>query len=72
VEGNLKANAGSISFTAEHGSVRIDYRAAIDIGLPESWTLAYKKKFVKEFMTSAFEKARTLDAEPTLVLAAGQ
>jgi hypothetical protein len=32
--------------------------APIDIGLPELWTQAYKEKFVREFLTAAYERGR--------------
>jgi hypothetical protein len=70
LEGSLKANHGRISFTTEDSMVHIDYRAAIDIGLPELLTQSYKEKFVREFLTAAYEQARTADSPPALALAA--
>ena len=50
--------------------VHIDYRAAIDIGLPELWTQSYKEKFVREFLTAACEQAETTASPAALALAA--
>ncbi len=69
LDGSLKANHGRISFTSSGGAVHIDYRAAIDIGLPESWTQSYKEKFIREFLTAACERAQTATPPATLVLA---
>lgn len=52
-EGTLKANHGRISFTSAASEVHIDYFAAIDVGLPESWSHSYKKKLIREFLTAA-------------------
>ena len=68
--GSLKANHGRISFTTAGNEVHIDYRAAIDIGLPELWTRAYKKKFVTEFLTAAYQQSRTSGSAAPLALAA--
>ena len=70
VDGSLKANHGRISFTTVDSKVHIDYRAAIDIGLPELWTQSFKEKFVREFLTAAFHQAESCASPPTLVLAA--
>ena len=69
LEGSLRANHGRISFTAADGKVFIDYRAAIDIGLPELWTQAYKEKFIREFLTAAYERAEAAAAPAALALA---
>ena len=69
MEGTLKANHGRISFTASGSDVHIDYRAAIDIGLPESWTKSYKERFIKEFLTAACAQAETATAPEKLLLA---
>jgi len=71
VSGTLKANHGRIRFTSADNEVQIDYRAAIDIGLPELWTRSYKEKFIREFLTAAYEQTRSTAASPTtFVLAA--
>jgi len=70
VAGTLKANHGHIRFTSADNEVNIDYRAAIDIGLPELWTKSYKEKFIREFLTAAYEQTRTTASPTTLVLAA--
>jgi len=70
VSGTLKANHGRIRFTSTDNTVQIDYRAAIDIGLPELWTKSYKEKFIREFLTAAYEQTRSTVPPTTLVLAA--
>lgn len=73
VDGSLNANHGRISFTTTHDSkVIIDYRAAIDIGLPELWTQSYKEKFIREFLTAAYSQVETAVSPTALVLAAEQ
>jgi uncharacterized membrane protein len=69
VEGSLKANQGRISLTSADSKVHLDYRAAIDIGLPELWTQSYKEKFIREFLTAACNQAETGTSPPALVLA---
>jgi uncharacterized membrane protein len=70
VEGSLKTNHGRISFTTTDDSkVNIDYRAAIDIGLPELLTQSYKEKFIREFLTAAYTQTGTTASPPSLVLA---
>ena len=70
VEGSLKANDGRISFTSSDSEVHIDYRAAIDVGLPELWTQTYKEKFIREFLTAAYEQATATASPAAFVLAA--
>jgi uncharacterized membrane protein len=70
LEGTLKANHGSISFTTANNKVHIDYLAAIDIGLPELWTQSYKEKFVREFLTAACAQAEAAASPRALALAA--
>jgi hypothetical protein len=72
VEGSLKANHGRISFGTVGGDVHIDYRAAIDIGLPELVTQSYKEKFIREFLTAACDRAEQLSSPAPLVVAVGQ
>jgi hypothetical protein len=72
VDGSLKANHGRISFTTVDSKVHIDYRAAIDIGLPELLTQYYKEKFIREFLIAAYHQAELSVSTPTLVLAAEQ
>lgn len=62
LEGNLEANSGSISFLSRDNKVLIDYRAAIDIGLPDLLTQSYKKKFVREFLQAACERVETVSS----------
>jgi uncharacterized membrane protein len=70
LEGSLRANHGRISFTTADAKVFIDYRAAIDIGLPELWTQSYKEKFIREFLTAAYERAEAAATPAALALAA--
>jgi uncharacterized membrane protein len=70
-EGSLRANHGSISFTTTDNEVHIDYRAAIDIGLPELCTRAYKKKFITEFLNAAYKQSRSSGSAAALALATG-
>jgi hypothetical protein len=69
VDGSLEANHGRISFTTVDSKVHIDYQAAIDVGLPELWTRSYKEKFIREFLTAAYNQAETAVSTPALVLA---
>jgi uncharacterized membrane protein len=69
VDGSLEANHGRISFTTVDSKVHLDYRAAIDVGLPELWTRSYKEKFIREFLTAAYNHAETTDSTSALVLA---
>ena len=41
----------------------------IDIGLPELWTRAYKKKFITEFLTTAYEQSRISGSAAAMALA---
>lgn len=72
VEGSIRANHGRISFTASGDQVRIDYLAAIDIGLPELVTQGYKAQFVREFLTAACEQAAAATPARALALADAQ
>jgi uncharacterized membrane protein len=69
-EGSLKTNHGRISFATAGDEVHIDYCAAIDVGLPELWTRAYKKKFITEFLTAAYDQSRRSGSAAPLALAA--
>ena len=69
LDGSLEANHGHISFTTVDSKVHIDYQAAIDVGLPELWTRSYKEKFIREFLTAAYNQAETAVSTPALVLA---
>jgi len=66
LEGSLKANNGQISFEAAGDNVRVDYRAVIDVGLPDALTRSYKKQFITEFLTAAGVQA---GSQATLALA---
>lgn len=66
LEGSLKANNGQISFEAVGDQVRVDYPAAIDVGLPDALTRSYKKQFIAEFLTAAAVQA---GSQATLALA---
>jgi len=65
-EGTLKANHGRISFHKVRNRVRVDYSAAIDVGLPELWTRSYKKQFITEFMTAASELAESGSSQASI------
>jgi len=69
LDGSLEANHGHISFTTVDSKVHIDYQAAIDVGLPELWTRSYKEKFIREFLTAAYNQAETDLSTSALVLA---
>ena len=66
VAGSLKANHGSIRFHKASNKVRVDYRAAIDVGLPELWTRTYKEQFITEFMTAASELAESSSSQASI------
>lgn len=70
MDGSLTANHGRISFTTTDSKVRIDYLAAIDIGLPELWTQSYREKLNREFLTASYNQAEAIASPPALVLAA--
>jgi len=70
LEGSLQANHGRIRFTSTGSEVHIDYRAAMDIGLPEIWTKSYKVKFVREFLTAAYEHSKAAEMPSALMLTA--
>jgi hypothetical protein len=72
VEGSLKANHGRIAFSTRSGAAHIDYRAAIDVGLPDAFTRPYKKRFVSEFLGAVYEQARTSSPTGALALARAQ
>lgn len=61
LDGSLVANHGSIRFESSGGNVSIDYRAAIDVDLPELWTRAFKKKFITEFLGAAYARSVKLN-----------
>ncbi|MGD8843021.1 MAG: hypothetical protein PVJ83_06055 [Gammaproteobacteria bacterium] len=56
LEGSLEANHGRLRFEVGDDRVGIDYRAAIDVGMPDLWTRSYRKKFVTEFLTAVRER----------------
>jgi hypothetical protein len=70
-DGSIKANHGRIEFIAQGDTVKIDYLAAIDIGLPEVLTQPYKKQFVTEFLFAARKQAGRMESAPPLALADG-
>jgi uncharacterized membrane protein len=57
IEGSLHANRGEISFGTRDGQAHVDYRAAIDVGLPDLFTQPYKKRFVAEFLGAVYDRA---------------
>lgn len=66
VEGNLKMNQGEISIITCGERVDIEYRAILDIGLPDAWTRTYKKEFVSDFLNAVYDQAKI--SAPTTVL----
>jgi len=71
IEGTLKANDGQIRFSQDPSGVRIDYRAGIDIGLPEAFSRPFKAQFVRQFLTAACKKAEKIDATAGMMVARG-
>jgi hypothetical protein len=70
IEGSLKANHGRIAFTTRNGDAHIDYRAAIDVGLPDAFSRPYKKQFVTEFLDAVYQTARASSMASNVALAA--
>ncbi len=66
VEGDLKMNQGEISIVTCGERVDIEYRAILDIGLPDAWTRGYKRKFVSEFLSAVYDQAKA--SQPGIVL----
>ena len=60
IEGSLGANHGQVTFSTRQRHAHVEYRAAIDVGLPEPLTRPYKKKFVEEFLSAVNDRAATL------------
>lgn len=58
MEGSLKANHGRIAFASRGSDAHIDYRAVIDVGVPEPLSRPYKKRFVSEFLDAVYSQAR--------------
>lgn len=71
IEGTLKANHGRIEFKADCKQVQIDYRAAMDIGLPESVTRSFKQRFVNDFLSAVYHKAESVERSNASILALG-
>ena len=61
VEGTMDANAGQLKFIANGESMRVDYSAIVDIGLPNALTRGFKKRFVREFIDAAHTRATQTD-----------
>jgi hypothetical protein len=72
VEGNLKANQGEISIVTRGERVDIEYRAILDIGLPDAWIRSYKKKFVTEFLNAVYHQAVVSQPANGLTLATAE
>lgn len=70
IEGSLKANQGRITFSNHNGEAHIDYRAVIDIGLPDALTRPHKKKFVTEFLDAVYQQASAAEPATAFALAA--
>jgi uncharacterized membrane protein len=56
LEGSLAANHGRLRFETGDDQVRVDYRAAINVGMPDLWTRSYRKQFVTEFLNAVRER----------------
>lgn len=69
LEGNLKMNQGEISIVTCGDRVNIEYRAILDIGLPDALTRRYKKKFISEFLNAAYDQAEASQPVTGLTLA---
>ena len=69
LEGNLKMNQGEISIVTCGERVNIEYRAILDIGLPDALTRRYKKKFISEFLNAAYDQAKASQPVTGLTLA---
>lgn len=69
VEGDLKMNQGEISIVTCGERVDIEYRAILDIGLPDAWTRGYKRKFVSEFLSAVYDQAKASQPGTVLTLA---
>ena len=67
--GSLQSNQGQLSFFSAGGQVRIDYRASIDLGLPDALTRHYRKKFVLEFIGAIYDRVSA--AQPATDLPVG-
>ena len=61
VEGTMTANEGQLKFVADGQSIRVDYSAIINVGLPNILTRGLKKRFVKEFIGAAHTLATEFD-----------
>lgn len=57
IDGSLKKNSGTISLHAEGQTVRLEYAAVIDVGLPNAWIRHYKRKFVSQFLVAVDKRA---------------
>jgi hypothetical protein len=57
IEGSLQANRGEIVLGVSDAKAQIDYRAVMDVGLPDVLTRPYKKRFVAEFLGAVYERA---------------
>jgi hypothetical protein len=62
-------NQGEISIVTCGERVDVEYRAILDIGLPDAWTRSYKKKFVSEFLNAAYDQAKVSPPANGLTLA---
>lgn len=69
IEGNLKTNQGQLSLKSREGQVTIDYRASINVGLPNAWTRRYRKKFVVEFIGAVYDRIAAASTTNRLAIA---
>jgi hypothetical protein len=74
IAGNMRYNEGQLRFSSSRNqSIDVSMSAIIGIGLPEILVREFKKKFVKEFINTAYDKAAmaihaelTLPSSPTI------
>jgi len=62
-------NQGGISIVTCGEWVDFKYRAIHDSGLPDALTRSYKKKFVSEFLSAAYDQAKASQSTTGLTLA---
>jgi hypothetical protein len=58
IAGNMQQNEGQLRFrSSSNQSIDVSMSAIIGIGLPEILTREFKKQFVKDFITTAYDQA---------------
>jgi len=69
LEGSLQINQGQLSFVSGREQVRIDYRATINVGLPDVLTRHYREMFVLEFLGAVYDQVTETPSTNGLTLA---